>query len=372
LKITAVKTYLLRHALRHAAGPGNHFYRERQALFLKLETDAGISGWGETAAFPGVRDVIHNSFAPLLAGRDPLAFRPIWRDLWGRNFGNGMAVGAVALALDDLRGKALNLPVAELYGGRLRDTVDCYFSALGYLQGVDPVEQYPRDIEAAAGQGFRAYKFRVGGHPVRKDVAALERVRAAVGPDYRLMADGNGCYSLGAALAMGRELERLGFAWFEEPLPQNTPEYTAYDTLREKLDIPLAGGEGLTARGTFKDAIARRAMDIVQPDPALAGGIAECLFVAELARLYGMPCMPHTWAGALNTAACIHLVSLLPPLSSSLHPEEPMAEIGPEENPFMDQVVVSPLEFKGGRMTVPTGPGLGVEIDEKKLASFAQ
>lgn len=372
MKITAVRTYLLRHALKQAAGPGNHFYRERQALVVKLETDAGACGWGETAAFGGVRDLIEQQFAPLLIGRDPVAFRALWRDLWGRNFGNGMAVGAVTIALDDLRGKALGLPLAELYGGRLRDRVECYFSALGYREGVDPEEQYPRDVTAAAKLGYRGYKFRVGAHPVKKDVAALERARAAVGPDFRLMADGNGCYTLGDAIRMGRELERLGFVWFEEPLPQAVPDYAAYDALREKLDIPIAACEGLTSRGTFKDAIARRAMDIVQPDPALAGGVAECLFVAELARLYGIPCMPHTWAGAFNTAACVHLVSLLPPLSNSLHQAEPWAEIGPEENPFLDQILVRPLEFKDGRMTVPTGPGLGVEVDEERLQHFAR
>ncbi len=341
-------------------------------MFVKLETDANVSGWGETAYFPGVRDTLERHFSSLLVGRDPVGFRPIWRDLWGRNFGNGMAVGAVALALDDLRGRALGVSVSDLYGGRLRDSVDCYFSALGYREGESPEEQYRRDIEAAMKLGFRAYKFRVGGRPLRQDVTALERVRSLAGSDFRLMADGNGCYNFASALAMGQELRNLGFLWFEEPMPQNVPDYPAYDVLREKLALPLAGGEGLTSRGTFKDAIARRAMDIVQPDPALAGGIAECIFVAELARLYGIPCMPHTWAGVLNTAACIHLVSLLPANSNSLLPDEPMAEIGPEENPFMDQIVVKPLDFKDGRMAVPTGPGLGVEIDEERLLSFAQ
>jgi len=371
VKITAVRTYVLQHKLKHAAGPGNHFYRERQVLIVKLETDAGVSGWGETAAFGGVRSLIEQQYAPILIGRNPVAFRPLWNEIWGRNFGNGMAVGAVAIALDDLRGKALGISVSDLYGGRLRDQVDCYCSAMGYLEGVDPEEQYPRDALAAKKRGFRAYKFRIGAFPVRKDVAALEKVRAAVGPDFKLMADGNGCYTVGTAIEMGRHLERLGFYWFEEPLPQSTPEYAAYDLIRAKLDIPLAACEGMTSRGNFKEAISRRAMDIVQPDPALAGGIAECLFIAEMARLYGIPCMPHCWAGGLNTAACVHLVSLLPNLSYSRDSEAPLAEIGVDENPFLDDLLVKPLEFKDGKMTVPTTPGLGVEVDEAKLKFYS-
>ena len=205
-----------------------------------------------------------------------------------------MAVGAVDIALDDLRGKALGVSVADLYGGRLRDRVACYCSAVGYREGEDPEEQYPRDLGEAMARGFRAYKFRIGVFPVRKDTAAMEKARALAGPDFKLMADGNGSYTLGSGIEMGRQLERLGFYWYEEPLPQSTPEYAAYEVLTDTLDIPIAACEGLTSRGMFKEAIARRAMDIVQPDPSLAGGVGECLFssAAEMARLWGMPCMP--------------------------------------------------------------------------------
>src|SRR5580658_4920200 len=112
MKITAVKTYLLTHKLPHPAGPATYYYRDRQTLIVKLETDAGVSGWGETAAFTGVRNLIEEQYAPMLIGRDPVARRPIWRALWGANFGSGMAVGGVDIALDDLRGKALGVSVA--------------------------------------------------------------------------------------------------------------------------------------------------------------------------------------------------------------------------------------------------------------------
>ena len=120
MKITAVKTFLLEHPMSHAAGPSTYYYRKRTALIIKLETDEGLSGWGETAPMPGVRAIIEQQFAPQLIGQDPLDHRQLWRALWGPNFGNGMAVGGIDIALQDLRGKALKLPLARLYGGSLR------------------------------------------------------------------------------------------------------------------------------------------------------------------------------------------------------------------------------------------------------------
>src|ERR1035437_673230 len=372
MKITAVKTFLLKHPMTRATGPSNFLYRVRTTLIIKIETDAGLWGWCETVALGGVRSIIEENSGPLLIGRDPLEQRKLWRELWGQNFGNGMAIGGVSIALDDLRGKALNLPVAELYGGRLRDRVPAYASAMNYIGGGDPAVQYPREATELVAQGFHALKMRIGGQSFRKDLAAVTAVRNAVGPDIKLMADGNGAYSLGTAIQMGRELERLGYYWFEEPLPQNAPLYAGYEVLTGKLDIPIAACEGLTHRGLFKEAISRRAMDIVQPDVCLAGGIGECLFVAEMARVWGIQCMPHCWAGGPVIAASVHLLSLLPDASWARHTETPMLELDRVENPFRDALLATPLEISGGCVTVPTVPGLGVDVDEEKLMYYAR
>ena len=372
MKITAVKTFALKHRLPRGMGVSIGYNYWRMTLIIKLETDAGISGWGETVAFGGVRSLIEEQYAPVLIGRDPVAHRQLWRQLWGPNFGNGMALAGVDIALDDLRGKALGLAVAELYGGRLRDRIPVYAGALSYIEGVDPAEHYPRDAAEMVARGFRAIKMRIGGLPFRKELAVITAVRDAVGPEIKLMADGNGAYTLGTAIQMGRELEKLGFYWFEEPLPQSTTDYAAYEVLTDKLDIAIAGGECLTSRGMFKEVIARRAMDIVQPDVALAGGIGECLFVAELAQLWSVRCMPHCWSGALALAATVHLLSLLPDPSWSRHTEPPMLELDMIENPFRDDLPVAPLEVSDGLVAVPSGPGLGVEVDEEKLMFYAE
>jgi len=372
MKITAVKTFILHHPLTHGTGPSTYYYRSRSTMIIKLETDAGLVGWGETAAFGGVRSLIHDVYGPILMGRDPIARRPLWRELWGPNFGNGMALGGIDIALDDLRGRALGLPVAELYGGRLRDRVQAYASAMNYVEGDDPIEHYPREAVAMLAQGFRAMKMRIGGLSMKHDLAAVAAVRQAVGDDVKIMADGNGAYTLGSAIAMGRELERLGLYWFEEPLPQSAPDYAGYEVLTDKLDIPIAACEGLTSRGMFKEAITRRAMDIVQPDVSLAGGIGECLFVAELARLWGVPTMPHCWAGGIVIAATVHLLSVLPDASWSRTTEPPLLELDMVESPFRHELLTEPLDISDGFVTVPTGPGLGVEVDEDKLRFYAR
>ncbi len=371
MKITAVKTFLLKHPMAKATGPSNFYYRVRTTLIIKIETDEGISGWGEAVAFVGIRNLIEEQYASILIGRDPLEHRALWRELWGQNFGNGMALGGVEIALDDLRGKALKVPVAELYGGRLRDRVPAYASAMNYIEGETPSEYYPREATALLGQGFRAMKMRIGGQSHKDDLAAIKAVRRAVGPDVKLMADGNGAYTLGTAMKMGRELEEQDYYWFEEPLPQSTPGYAGYEVLTAKLDIPIAACEGLTSRAQFKEAISRRAMAIVQPDVCIAGGIGECLFVAEMARLWGIQCMPHCWAGGLVIAASVHLLSLLPDASWGRATETPMLELDHVENPFREQLFKQSVEIKDGFAIVPKVPGLGVEIDEERLAYYS-
>ena len=370
MKITSLKTYRLQHSLPYPTGPSTYYYTARDTLLIKIETDEGLVGWGETAAFGGVRTLIEQTYAPVLIGQNPLEHRRLWRVLWGPNFGNGIALGGVDIALHDLRGKALNQSIADLYGGRLRERVMAYASAMNYIKGRDPVQQYPEEAQAMVARGFRALKMRIGALPMRHDLAAVAAVRAAVGPNVKLMTDGNGAYTLPAAIQMGRELEQLHLHWFEEPLPQNTPHYAGYDVLTDKLDIAIAAGEGLDSRGAFDTFIARRAADIVQPDVSLCGGIAETLFIAELARLRGLQCMPHCWAGAIVIAATVQLLSLLPDTSWARETEIPMLELDMVENPFRDELLVTPLQIQDGFVSVPTGAGLGIEVNEDMVRHY--
>jgi len=368
MKISAVETYLLQHKLPRAIGPSTMLYPYRETLLVKISTDEGLVGWGETAPIGAVQALIKEQFAPALIGQNPLEHRRLWRQLWGPNFGNPLAVAAIDIALHDLRGKALNLSIAELYGGRLRDQVPVYASAMNYTAGLDAEEQYPAEAVALVARGFGALKMRLGGLPVARDLAAATAVRDAVGPSVLLMADGNGAYSLSKAIQVGRGLEALDFYWFEEPLPQ--PDYAAYEILTDKLDIAIAAGEALGSRGAFKAVLMRHAMDIVQPDVSLCGGFAECLFISELARLWGVPSVPHCWGGAVVIAATLQLLALLPDASWARTTETPMLELDTYENPFRDQLVTEPTQVNAGFVTIPTGPGLGIEIVEEVIEQY--
>jgi D-galactarolactone cycloisomerase len=368
-KIADVRTYYVKHELARAIGPSTAYYKTRDAILVKITTADGLSGWGETAALPGIRATI-DELGQTLVGRNPLEHRKLWRQLWGPNFGNGLVVGALDMALEDLRGKALNLSVAEMYGGRLRDRVPAYAAAMNYTEGVPAEKQYPEEAAGLARRGFTAMKMRLGGQPIPRDLATAAAVREAVGPDVKLMVDGNGAYTLGAAIKVGRELERLKFYFFEEPMPQ--PHYAGYEELTARLDIPIAAGEVIDSRGTAREFVARRVMRIIQPDVSLCGGIAECLFIAELARLWGIPCIPHSWGGALLIAATLQVLALLPDTSWSRTTESPMLELDTYENPFRDELVTNPVRLRpDGLVDIPTGPGLGVEVNEEVVRRYA-
>ncbi len=369
MKITAVKTFLLEYRVARAFGPSTAMYPHRSTLLVRIDTDEGLVGWGETAPIGAVQTMIERHLGPLLIGKDPVAHRSLWRQLWGPNFGDPLAVAAIDIALHDLWGKALGLSITDLYGGRLRERVAAYASAMNYQEGLEPEQHYPEEAAQWVERGFRALKMRLGGLPMARDVAAATAVREVVGPSVRLMADGNGAYSLSTAIQMGHELEKLGFYWFEEPLPQ--PNYAGYDVLTDKLDIAIAAGEALGSREAFKNVIERRAMDIVQPDVSLCGGFAECLFVAEMARLWAMPCMPHCWGGAIVVAATVHLLALLPDASWARTTETPMLEMDTAENPFRDELAGTQLHVgMDGLVAVPTAPGLGIEVDEEMVKRY--
>ena len=370
LKVVHVETIRVRADLSAPRGPSMFTYRARETLFIKLTTDDGLVGWGETYAMGGVQSAIQDVLAPLLIGREPLDARQLHQELLSSTFSNGFAVGGVELALDDLRGKLLGVPVHVLYGGAVRTRVEAYASMPGYYLDRGPEDHWPAEADALLERGFRGMKFRIGRFDPRREVPLLAAIRQQVGPDVRLMADANAAYSPALALRAARALTELDFAWLEEPLPQSG--YLGYPELRAKMDLPLAGGEGLMTRPTAFEALERGCFDIVQPDVSICGGIAECLFVGDLARLSAVRCIPHCWAGGITLAATLHLTALLPEPSRMLGVDAPLLEFDVTENPFRDELIVDdPFALQDGFVAVPVAPGLGVEVDEAALRRYA-
>jgi D-galactarolactone cycloisomerase len=370
LRITAVETIHTRYPLSRPAGPAGAFNPAREALMVKISTDAGLVGWGETYALAGVRAAIDQVLAPLLSGADPLERGRLWRQQWDATFGNGFAVGGTDMALHDVCGKALGVPVHRLYGGALRQRVPVYASGLCYFPDVDPASYWVEEACELIERGFvSGIKMRIGRFDPGHELPLIARVRECLPPSVKLMVDAWGSYTPPVALRVGRELERLGVYWYEEPLPQ--AGYAGYAELCAGLDIAIAGGEMLQSRAAFKHLIDARAVDIVQPDICICGGIGEVLFVADLARLSGIQCAPHSWNGAIMNAATLHVAALLPEPTRVPGVDVPMLEFDTTENPCMTQELVTPLRLRDGCFDVPTAPGLGIEVDEERLRAAA-
>lgn len=371
-RITSVQTFVLRHELKRPFGVSvsNPLDRFRDMLVVRIETDSGHVGWGETSPINGARATIDESIGPMLKGQNPLNYRALWRRMWGANFGNALAVGAVDMALNDLRGKILNLSVAELFGGRLRDRIRVYASTMNYVDGTEPEDHYPQDAAEKLKLGFRAMKMRLGRYSVAREKKIVEAVRGVVGPDVLLMTDGNGGYTMESAVRMGHVLKEFDFECFEEPLPQS-PKYAGYEELRRRLPLSLAGGEALDSRGSAKELIDRRTFDIIQPDISLCGGFGEVLFIAEMAALSGIRCIPHCWGSDILIAATAQLVSLLPDPHWGLPTDSPLLELDQSENPWRNGLSPGLFKVTEGQIDVPRGPGLGIQVDEKMIQEYS-
>jgi len=162
LTITKVESFALEHKLAKGIGPSVALSNMRNALLVKISTDSGLVGWGETADTGGTQGVIEEHLKTVLLGKNPLEHRKLWRAMWGANFGDGRAVAGCDLALHDLRGKALGQSIADMYGGRQRNKVMGYAAAMNYTDGIRPEDQHPPEAAALAKRGFLAMKIRTG------------------------------------------------------------------------------------------------------------------------------------------------------------------------------------------------------------------
>jgi D-galactarolactone cycloisomerase len=366
--IERVETFVVSHTLNPRTGPSIALSSTHAYVLVKLTDTDGRSGWGETYLVPGIPAILE-AVAPVVIGRSATPVRALALDIaWAAE--HSYAASALTIAVEDLRARQLGVSVAASFGGPVRDRVRLYAAFGGYVEGVDPAETWPGDVQRVLAAGFTAMKFRVGRYPVAHEAGLLEKIRADLPDSVLLMADGNAGYTLPRAIEMGRILGALGFAWFEEPLRQRHG-YSGYEQLRAELDIALAGGEILQSRSAAVDLLGRRAVDIVQPEPVICGGIEDTLWIADLAATHTITAMPHTSNNALGIAAGLQVLACLPDPTRSPASDELMLEVGVDDNPHRAGLLATPMPFKDGWATIPDGPGLGVEIDEAYLAHHA-
>lgn len=378
LTITRVRSHVLRYRLPMELGYSQQYYTHRTAHLVAVETDQGLTGWGECFG-PGTialanKAIVEKIIQPLILGHSPLDRDVLWHKVYNlmRDHGQkGMplqALSGVDIALWDLTGKVANLPLYTLLGGAHRQSLPVY----GY--GMMLKRMKPQDLaasfvdEAAAikAQGFVATKMKVG-LGVREDIKLAEAVRRGVGDDFPFMVDANHCYTTADAFQIGRALESLDAAWFEEPVAPE--DHHGYAELRAKLTVPIAGGEAEFNRWGWRALLESRGLSIAQPEVCSLGGISEYMRVLALCHAHFTPVINHVWGSAVAIATNLHLLAAMPALPGGLYPREPMLEFDTTDNKFRDQLLTEPLNIQtqvaqtSGFVTIPQGPGLGISPD---------
>ena len=332
------------------------------ATIVRVHTDAGLTGVGSGDLMLGFAG--HEG---LFVGQDALAIERHYRVLSHINFHYGRC-WPLDLALWDLAGKITGQPVWKLLGG-LADKVRAYASS-GTLR--DPA-QMAEVAERYLAQGFRAMKIRFQRGDWRDDIRALAAVRARVGGRLELMVDCNqgwrlphdtyAPWTLKEAVGVGRELERLGVYWMEEPL--HRADRAGMRRLREMVDVRIAGGEMTRELTEFRDLIVEGCLDVVQPDAALVGGITGLRRVALMAQEHNLVFTPHTWTNGMGVMANAQLVAGVADAPYLEYPYDP-----PEwDLDRRDYMMAKPLSLDAeGAIPMPDAPGLGYALDEDRLA----
>lgn len=382
MRITEVKSHVLQYDLPEELGYSQQYYAKRSAHLVEVETDEGVTGWGECFGPGNIalanKGIVEKVIQPMILGADPLDRDVIWHKVYNlmRDHGQkGMplqSLSGVDIALWDIAGKVAGLPIHKLIGGAHRDKVQVYGYGYGYgmmLRREDAASLAARFAEEAAqikGMGFVATKMKVGLGP-KDDVKLAQAVRKGVGDDFQFMVDANHCYTTSDAFYVGRALEELDAYWFEEPVAPEDKD--GYRELRAGLKVNISGGEAEFNRWGWREILENRGLDIAQPEVCALGGISEYLRVLALCHAHFTPVINHVWGSAVAVVANLQLLAAMPPLPGGLHPSEPMLEFDTTDNKFRDQLLTDPLDIQGqvaqsgGWAAIPRGPGLGIELD---------
>ena len=341
---------------------------KRDAIVVRVETDQGLTGYGE--AHPGrspgaVASLIDNTLNPLIVGMDACDVVGVWARVnrmqlssHGLGAGAALALSGIDMALWDLRGKIANMPLYRLLGGSRR-RIPAY--AGGISLGFQSPQGLVEEAREYVARGYRAVKLRLGDN-ARDDIARVQAVRAGLGDDIEILTDANANYTLADARRVIPALAEARVAWLEEPFGCN--DFGAYRAgAAMSALVPIAAGENHYTRFDFARLIEERCVQILQPDLSKTGGITEGMRIAAMASAWGLPLHPHSSATGLNHAASIHFLAAL---DNGGYFEACVSKF----NPLRDMFGVAFEIGADGCVEPPDRPGIGLEVDEAIFAKY--
>lgn len=346
-------------------------------LFLKISTDEGYFGWGEpvveghsAAVKASVEDM-----ADFLIGRDPLQIEDIWQTLYRARFYRGgpimmSAMAGVNQALWDIKGKYHDVPIYDLLGGKVRDKVEVY----AWIGGDRPSdvaaqaqERLDSGLKAIKMNGTEEVHYVDSFKHIEATSARVAAIREQVGNDFGIAVDFHGRVHKPMAKMLIQELEQYHLMFIEEPV---LPEYNeALRDIKNSTSTPIATGERMYSRWDFKQILHEGVVDIIQPDLSHAGGISEVMRIASMAEAYDVALAPHCPLGPIAFASCLQVDAVA---YNALIQEQSLGIHYNQGADLLDYLVDSSVfNYSDGHVAVPTGPGLGIEVNEAKVREVA-
>lgn len=382
MEITDVEAITLHYPVDEPLYHGLGSFTSRSTVVVKLRTDDGLTGIGEAAFFAGTSGstaaIIENELSDLVVGENPLSPERIWEKMYTNTYWYGRrgvvicAMSGIDIAVWDLMGKALDVPIHRLLGG-FTDRIRPYASAGYYVDGGTP-DSLATNMAEFVDDGFTAVKLKTGGAPGRTpeipdryappdrapgrtDIERVAAVRDAVGDDVEIMIDSNNAWDVKTTLRMADALAEYDLYFIEEPIP--TDDRRGLRRVATATRTPIAGCETAYTRYEFRDLIEEECVDVVQPGMNWAGGFTEITRIAALAAAHDLPVIPNSFHSGIDLAAAIHLTCGIPN-GTFVEYDKTSA------NAFTTQLLETTfVPDADGFISAPDAPGLGVELNEE-------
>jgi L-alanine-DL-glutamate epimerase-like enolase superfamily enzyme len=372
-KIKHIRAFCLAYPEPHYRG------MERCVTLVRIETHDGVVGWGEAIsqfreATLATRVLVHEGFAPLILGEDPIDVERLWHKMCRHAYWYGVegiaafAISAIDMALWDLKGKLLGVPVAKLLGGQLRPSIPAMASI---IFDMDDLDWTLREFGSFREQRYRIVKAGWGmrpdavfGQDMRKDLQYVSAVREVIGEEIALVVDvpgATGIWDVPTAIRRLREFEPFNLRWVEQPLAP--ADLSGYARLRGAVATPVGAGEDEWSPETYRRVIEAGGVDVLQLDPGRCLGLTGCREVVHMVEAAGLKCSAHSWSGALNTAASLHFLSISNCCDT--------LDFKPHESPMQHELVEDPWQQRDGLLFLRDTPGLGVIVRESIVHKYS-